>query len=418
MTNVQDDPKESMKDNRPIALKVEHVSKTFRLPTERAGSLKNTIFNWIRGVRGYRIQHVLNDISFDVKEGEFFGIVGKNGSGKSTLLKIISQIYGIDSGQVQVNGKLVPFIELGVGFNPELTGRENVYLNGAMLGFSNEEIDNMYDDIVDFAELGDFMEQKLKNYSSGMQVRLAFSVAIKSQGDILVLDEVLAVGDEAFQKKCQDYFFEAKRSKKTIILVTHSMGDVRRYCDRAMFIRDGVVDQIGDPDSIADAYSNSFLGTKPSEHVTDTKKTRDIEINDLRVLVNGEEQKYLDKYEDFDIELTVRTSTPVSNQAIRIDVVDGRGWLVFSLPDKDGSARVLEAGEHVLRFHVENSLAFGDYHIDVVFDDGTKRYLIKPACYQFHMRGYATAAMPVTVPRGTVEIDASFVSDTQRRAAD
>ncbi|MFQ9338794.1 MAG: ABC transporter ATP-binding protein, partial [Varibaculum sp.] len=168
-------------------------------------------------------------------------IVGKNGSGKSTLLKLISQIYTPNTGTIEVDGKLVPFIELGVGFNPELTGRENVYLNGAMLGFSNDEIDAMYDDIVEFAELGDFMEQKLKNYSSGMQVRLAFSVAIKSQGDILVLDEVLAVGDEAFQKKCQNYFFEAKRNKKTVILVTHSMPDVRRYCDRAMLIQDGYI---------------------------------------------------------------------------------------------------------------------------------------------------------------------------------
>ncbi|WP_368099735.1 ABC transporter ATP-binding protein, partial [Bifidobacterium pseudocatenulatum] len=197
--------------NRAIALQVANVAKSFRLPTERAGSLKNAIFNWIRGIRGYRIQHVLKDITFDVKEGEFFGIVGKNGSGKSTLLKLISQIYTPDHGTIRTHGKLVPFIELGVGFNPELTGRENVYLNGAMLGFSNEEIDAMYDDIVAFAELNEFMEQKLKNYSSGMQVRLAFSIAIKSQGDILVLDEVLAVGDEAFQKKCQDYFFEAKR---------------------------------------------------------------------------------------------------------------------------------------------------------------------------------------------------------------
>ena len=194
---------------------------------------------------------VLKDISFEVHKGDFFGIVGQNGSGKSTLLKIISQIYTPNTGSVQVEGKLVPFIELGVGFNPELTGRENVYLNGAMLGFSKDEIDAMYDDIVDFAELGDFMEQKLKNYSSGMQVRLAFSVAIKSQGDILVLDEVLAVGDEAFQKKCQDFFFDAKREKKTIILVTHSMNDVRKYCNKAMLIENGHITKFGKPDEVA-----------------------------------------------------------------------------------------------------------------------------------------------------------------------
>ncbi|PJM76336.1 ABC transporter ATP-binding protein [Bifidobacterium simiarum] len=388
-----------------IALRVRDVSKSFRLPTEKTNSLKGALFNLLRGVRGYRIQQVLKDISFDVRKGEFFGIVGKNGSGKSTLLKIISQIYGTDSGSVEVFGKLVPFIELGVGFNPELTGRENIYLNGAMLGFSKEEVDAMYDDIVDFAELRDFMEQKLKNYSSGMQVRLAFSVAIKSQGDILVLDEVLAVGDEAFQKKCQDYFFEAKRQKKTIILVTHSMGDVRRYCDRAMFIKDGLIAQIGDPDTIADAYSNSFLGTTANaEGVTDTKK-RGVDVIKVRMLVDGEEQKYLDKYEDFEIEVTFDCDAPISSQALRVDVVDGRGWLVFSLPDPDDGPQVIQPGRHVIRYKVSNELAFGDYHLDIAYDDGTKRYLIMPSCYQFHMKGYATSAMPVTAPHVTTEID-------------
>lgn len=179
--------KEDMQQTSDIALKVTNVSKSFKLPTEKSSSLKNSLFNLIRGVHGYTIQEVLKDISFEVHKGDFFGIVGQNGSGKSTLLKIISQIYTPNTGSVQVEGKLVPFIELGVGFNPELTGRENVYLNGAMLGFSKDEIDAMYDDIVDFAELGDFMEQKLKNYSSGMQVRLAFSVAIKSQETFLFL---------------------------------------------------------------------------------------------------------------------------------------------------------------------------------------------------------------------------------------
>ena len=181
-------------DERPVVLKVDHVAKSFRLPTEQATGLKMAFLNWTKGIKGYTEQHVLRDINFEVHQGDFFGIVGRNGSGKSTLLKIISQIYVPEQGSVMVKGKLVPFIELGVGFNPELTGRENVYLNGALLGFTHEEIDAMYDDIVEFAELEDFMDQKLKNYSSGMQVRLAFSVAIKAQGDILVLDEVLAVG--------------------------------------------------------------------------------------------------------------------------------------------------------------------------------------------------------------------------------
>ena len=244
----------------PVVLSADHVSKSFKLPTEQATGLKQAVINWTKGVKGYKKQTVLKDVSFEVHQGEFFGIVGRNGGGKSTLLKLISQIYYPNDGEIRVHGKLVPFIELGVGFSPELTGRENVYLNGALLGFSREQVDAMYDDIVDFAELDEFMDQKLKNYSSGMQVRLAFSVAIKAQGDILVLDEVLAVGDEAFQRKCNDYFTEIKKDPtKTVILVTHDMSAIKRYCTRAMFIQDGVVAAIGDRETVAEQYTLANL---------------------------------------------------------------------------------------------------------------------------------------------------------------
>ena len=238
---------------QPVILDVSHVTKSFKLPTEQASGLKQAFINWTKGIKGYELQQVLKDVTFQVHQGEFFGIVGRNGGGKSTLLKLISQIYYPDEGSIGVRGKLVPFIELGVGFNPELTGRENVYLNGALLGFSHDEIDAMYDDIVEFAELEDFMDQKLKNYSSGMQVRLAFSVAIKAQGDILVLDEVLAVGDEAFQRKCDDFFTSIRKDPtKTVVLVTHDMGAIKRYCTRAMFIQDGEVAVIGDRETVAE----------------------------------------------------------------------------------------------------------------------------------------------------------------------
>ena len=242
-----------------VALKVEHVSKSFRLPTEKANGIKQAFINRMQGKTGYTKQEVLKDISFEVKKGDFFGIVGRNGSGKSTLLKLISQIYTPDSGKITVNGSLVPFIELGVGFNPELTGRENVYLNGAMLGFSEEEIDVMYDEIVEFAELHDFMDQKLKNYSSGMQVRLAFSVAIKARGDILVLDEVLAVGDEAFQRKCFSYFSELKKHKKTVILVTHDMNAIQQFCTRAIMIERGKIVAEGDVLRVSHKYQELFI---------------------------------------------------------------------------------------------------------------------------------------------------------------
>ena len=247
--------------DKQIAVKVDHVSKYFKLPTEATNSLRTALVNRFKGIKGYKEQHVLKDISFEVEKGDFFGILGRNGSGKSTLLKIISEIYVPEKGSVTIDGKLVSFIELGVGFNPELTGRENVYMNGAMLGFSTAEIDAMYDDIVDFAELHDFMNQKLKNYSSGMQVRLAFSVAIKAQGDILILDEVLAVGDEAFQRKCNDYFQERKKSGKTTILVTYDMGAVKKYCNKAVLIENGLVKAIGSPENVANQYS--FDNTAP-----------------------------------------------------------------------------------------------------------------------------------------------------------
>ncbi|MFV0555729.1 MAG: ABC transporter ATP-binding protein [Lactovum sp.] len=238
-----------------LAIEIKNVSKSFRLPTESTRSLRTTLVNFFRGIKGYKVHEVLRDINFRVNKGEFFGVIGRNGSGKSTLLKIISEIYKAEKGTVEVNGKLVSFIELGVGFNPELTGRENVYLNGAMLGFSHREIDEMYTDIVDFAELSDFMNQKLKNYSSGMQVRLAFSVAIKAKSEILVLDEVLAVGDESFQKKCHDYFLERKQLGLTTILVTHDMNAVKKYCDRAIYIKDGKVEACGNPAEVAAMYS-------------------------------------------------------------------------------------------------------------------------------------------------------------------
>lgn len=236
-----------------VVISVKNVHKSFRLPTERSAGLKQAIFNRLRGIKGYRDQQVLKGLDIEIKRGEFVGIVGRNGSGKSTLLKILAGIYYPEKGEIVINGNLVPFIELGVGFNPELTGRENVYMNGALLGFSNEEMDKMYDDIWKFAELEDFQDQKLKNYSSGMQVRLAFSIAIRAKGDILLLDEVLAVGDAAFQEKCNNYF-ESLHGDQTVIIVTHSMENVRKYCDRAILIEDGKIKDQGNPKKIAEEY--------------------------------------------------------------------------------------------------------------------------------------------------------------------
>lgn len=252
-----------------VAIKVEGVSKNFILPHEKVRSLKSAFTHlYKRGKKTKETQHALKNISFEIKKGEFFGIVGRNGSGKSTMLKILAGIYQPTQGTIRVEGKLVPFIELGVGFNPELTGRENVYLNGAMLGFSVKEVDHMYEDIVRFAELERFMDQKLKNYSSGMQVRLAFSMATRSEADVLLVDEVLAVGDADFQRKCFDYFKTLKKNKKTVIFVTHSMDAVREYCERAALIKDGLIDYIGDAEGAAERYLRMFNEDEAGEDET------------------------------------------------------------------------------------------------------------------------------------------------------
>lgn len=238
------------------AIIVSKVKKSFQLPHERVTGLKQRLIHFrSRQIASYQVLH---GIDFSVKEGEFFGIVGRNGSGKSTLLKLLAGVYTPDSGSVIVRGTLTPFIELGVGFNPELTGRENVFLNGALLGFDRQQMSLMYDEIVEFAELENFMDQKLKNYSSGMQVRLAFSVSIKVKSNILLIDEVLAVGDAAFQRKCYDHFMYLKKIKQTVVLVTHDMEAVRQYCDRAIMVEDGNVLYEGTPDTIAQAYQELF----------------------------------------------------------------------------------------------------------------------------------------------------------------
>ncbi len=239
-----------------IAISVEGVSKTFRIPHERITSLRGAFVGAFRRNRTYEEFKALDNVSFTVKKGEFFGIIGRNGSGKSTLLKILAGIYRPDSGRVRINGRISPFLELGIGFNPELSGRDNVYLNATVLGLSKKEIDAKFDRIVAFAELERFIDQKLKNYSSGMQVRLAFAVSIHANRDILLMDEVLAVGDVQFQKKCLSEFQKHKLYRRTVVLVSHSMRTISAYCDRAMSIDRGRVLAVGNAADVAARYEN------------------------------------------------------------------------------------------------------------------------------------------------------------------
>src|SRR3954453_20737357 len=249
---------------RPAVL-VDGVSKTFQIPREQVHTLKERALHPFRRT-GHDDLRALRDVSFAVERGEFFGIVGRNGSGKSTLLKCLAGIYRTDRGQIYVDGRMSTFIELGVGFNPDLAAYDNVMLNATMLGLSKKEARNRFERIIDFAELHDFTELKLKNYSSGMLVRLAFSVMIQVESEILLIDEVLAVGDAAFQQKCFEEFARIRRSGTTVILVTHDMGAVRKFCDRAMLLEKGRVVEIGKPDAVGQRYLELNFSDSARQH--------------------------------------------------------------------------------------------------------------------------------------------------------
>lgn len=353
------------------AVSINGVYKEFKLPHQKVNSIKS-IFTGLhrKRTKNFETQHALKNITFEVKKGEFFGIVGRNGSGKSTLLKIIAEIYRPTRGSVRKSGKLVPFIELGVGFNPELTGRENVYLNGALLGFSEKEIDDQYSDIVDFAELEPFMDQKLKNYSSGMQVRLAFSVATRAKADILLIDEVLAVGDADFQRKCFNYFKQLKKSKTTVIFVSHDMDAVREYCDRAILIDKSETVDIGKTDTVAQQYTKLFTDDSRNEDITNDDTGRwgqgTVKTTNIDTTVNNA---------TISIKQIVVAETEIDNPILGVRIRSVSGESVTGTNTRiagQGVGRLLPLQDREVIWKLPNILADGDYYIDTAIhaDDG------------------------------------------------
>ncbi len=358
-----------------IAISVKNVEKTFKLPHEKSSSIKSAIVNLGRRKKGYELQHVLKNISFDVKKGEFFGIVGRNGSGKSTLLKMIAGVYSNDKGTIDIDGKIVPFIELGVGFNPELTGRENVYLNGALLGFSRTQMTALYDEIVEFAELEKFMDQKLKNYSSGMQVRLAFSIAIRANSDILILDEVLAVGDEAFQRKCFSYFSALRKNKKTVILVTHDMNAVQRFCTKALILESGNIEAIGNPTDISSEYTKFNL-KKPENNkneLTENKekvKTRtgsgDATVDIKTFGLGNKKQSAFSPYENITVRISIDVHKRLNDPRVGFVIKDSNEQFVFATNtqvDKVEPPEMEKGSSFVVDYDLENIFTDGTYTI-------------------------------------------------------
>lgn len=375
------------KSSTEIAIKAHKISKTFHQPREKHAGIKQLVINLLKRKheRGYIVQQVLKDVSFDVEKGDFFGIVGRNGSGKSTLLKILAGIYQPDSGELTVNGSLVPFIELGVGFNPELTGRENVFMNGALLGFSKKQMLGMYEDIVSFAELEGFMDQKLKNYSSGMQVRLAFSIAIRAESDILVLDEVLAVGDESFQRKCYQYFAEIKKNKQTVILVTHSMDVVLQFCNKAMLIDKGHKTVIGSPLEIAQIYRE--LNNEDTEVEADDRKSKVIGKRYIDADVRVTEEK-----DAISLDITLTPNAEVEDPIVALGIYKDTGEQVYRWVS-DEKADSLISLDKPTSLHIElgNVFPVGVFTgtLFIKKRDRTKDYVVYDNIIKFEVKNHS-----------------------------
>ncbi len=277
-------------NNKNLSISVSHVSKIFKIPHEQRKTLKSFIFNLFKRNK-YTELKVAEDISFNINEGEFFGIIGRNGSGKSTMLKMLAKIYQPNSGKISIKGRLSPFLELGVGFNPELSAHDNVYLNGTILGLTRKEIDTKFNEIIEFAELEEFVDHKLKNFSSGMQVRLAFSVAVQAHADIVLIDEVLAVGDYNFQQKCFDKFRELKQNGKTVVFVSHSMGNIEEFCDRVLLLDKGKISFIGSPKEAVHKYN--ILNILPEKNKNDKKSTVSVNNLEFKNSKNEKTQEFL-----------------------------------------------------------------------------------------------------------------------------
>jgi len=395
-----------MPPREPLAIQVEGLHKSFRIPTHRVDSLKERVVRPF-AAREYRELRALDGVSFEIRQGEFFGIVGRNGSGKSTLLKLLASIYRADRGTIRMAGRLAPFIELGVGFNHDLTARENVVLNGVMMGLSPAEMRRRTGAVIEFAELGEFAELKLKNYSSGMLVRLAFAVMMEADADVLLIDEVLAVGDASFQQKCADAFHEMKEAGKTIVLVTHEMATVESYCHRAMLIADGRIQHVGDPGDVGREYLRlNFEGGDASAKLT--SGTDDLRLHGVWLEnADGERVPNVESGEELLLKAEVEAlrETPAIQFGFTLIDEDGRGVFQFGTSTEE-AAGPLAAGQRVaIATQVENLLTPGRYFVHF----GVKRHpdpravvLHVEKALDFHVFGAASSQGVVELPH-TIE---------------
>jgi ABC-2 type transport system ATP-binding protein len=380
------------------AIVVDGVSKRFRLYHERNASLKSAL---LRGRRAHYDEFwALQDVSFSIPQGATFGLMGVNGSGKSTLLKCIANILRPDSGAVFNSGKIAALLELGSGFHPELSGRENIYLNGSILGLSKRELDAKFDEIVEFAGVNAFIDQPVKNYSSGMYVRLGFSVAINVEPDILVVDEVLAVGDLAFQDKCAAKFAEFKRDGRTVVLVSHALGSMRQMCDEVAWLDQGRLVEVGPPDEVIDRYVDEEHQATPTLTKTGRRwGTGEAIVTGVALLdTEGQPTTLLHTGDFVTLRLYFQTHRLIERPVFGFTVVTRDGLEVWSQHTRDAKLEVDAIdGAGVVDFTVPRlSLLSGafDLNASIVDQSLTTVYDFHRYCYPFQVeaRGHRDAA--------------------------
>ena len=352
----------------PVVIEARGLRKSFRIPEHRIDSLRERATHPFRRVE-YREHRALRDVTFDVRQGEFFGIVGRNGSGKSSLLKILASIYRADGGRARVAGRVAPFIELGVGFNHELTARENVALNGVLMGLSLRDARRSLDAVIAFAELEDFVDLQLKNYSSGMLVRLAFAVMVQADADVMLIDEVLAVGDAAFAQKCLDVFHEKRREGTTVVLVTHDMTTVQTLCHRAMLLHDGELVYVGAPEDAALAYYRTNFAAADADLPAAGEKRVDVNARVVRgALRDGADT--LAEGQPIELDVVLEAARPLAQPSFIFHVRNDKGQTVFELIRRL-DAEIAAGRRVVLAGPVENRLLPGHYTLDVyIREDG------------------------------------------------
>jgi ABC-2 type transport system ATP-binding protein len=362
----------SLGSHTPVVIEARDVRKTFRIPLHRVDTFKERALHPFAAGE-HRELHALKGISFDVHKGEFFGIVGRNGSGKSTLLKIMSSIYRADAGRIRMAGRLAPFIELGVGFNPELTSRENVVLNGVMAGVGRRDALRRLDAVLDFAELREFSDLKLKNYSSGMMVRLAFAVMVEADADIMLVDEVLAVGDASFAQKCMDVFHDKRKAGRTLVLVTHDMATVQGFCDRAMLIHDGELRYIGDAEEAALRYYRlNFGGTHGDGAPASAGGVPDVNVRLVDAWLEkgaGERVDNVEQGEPIGLQVVFEARHDLEAPVFGFHFLNSDGATVFgfnrTLTVAPGEPDRLAAGQRVrISGRIENPLLPGRYFVN------------------------------------------------------